>query len=68
MILKNIRYNNNTQLYEVVEAGIKYEFDALVLDDLNKYLKENPALLIAHWYRELSNDQIKFVKKSYAFT
>ena len=48
MILKNIRFNNNTQLYEVVEAGIKYEFDALVLDDLNKYLKENPTLLIAH--------------------
>ena len=68
MILKNIRFNNITQLYEVIEAGIKYEFDGLALGDLNKYLKENPTLLIAHWYRALSNDQIKLVKKSYAFT
>ena len=68
MILKNIRFNKNTQMYEVVEAGSKYEFDALVLDDLNKYLKENPTLLIAHWFRGLSDDQIKSVKKSNAFT
>jgi len=67
MILKNIRFNNTTQLYEMVEAGMKYEFDALALGDLNKYLKENPTLLIAHWFRGLSNDQIKFVKKSNAF-
>lgn len=47
MILKNIRLNDNSQLYEVVQTGIKCEFDSSVLGDLNKYLEENPTLLIA---------------------
>ena len=54
-------------MYEVVEAGIKYEFDALVLDVLNNFLKVNPALLIAHWYRSLDDSDKEKVKKSSAF-
>jgi len=67
MLLKNIRFNDKTKLYEVIEAAIKYEFDDILLNDLNKYLKENPELLIAHWYRSLVDSDKEKVKKSSAF-
>ncbi len=67
MILKNIRFNNSTQWYEVVEAGIKYEFDDNLLNDLNKYYKKNPELLIAHWYRSLDDSDKEKVNRSSAF-
>ncbi len=67
MLLKNIRLNEKTKLYEVVEAATKYEFDHSLLIDLSSYLKENPGLLIAHWYRSLDNSNKEKVKKSSAF-
>jgi len=67
IILKNIRFNDKTKLYEVVEAAIKYEFDDNSLNDLNKYYKKNPELLIAHWYRSLVDSDKEKVKKSSAF-
>ena len=67
LVLLKIRYNDKTKLYEVVEAAIKYEFDDTLLNDLNKYLKENPELLIAHWYRSLDDSDKEKVKKTSAF-
>ncbi len=54
MLLKKIRLNEETKLYEVVEAAIKYEFDEALLNDLVKYHKENSDSLIANWYRSLN--------------
>lgn len=53
LLLKNIRLNKDTNLYEAVEAGSKYQIDPSHIDNLGTFLKDNPTLLIAHWYRSL---------------
>lgn len=67
MLQKNIRLNRETNLYTAVEAGIKYEFDESLLNNLIKYLKENPTLLIAHWYRSLESSNKEKIKTSSVF-
>lgn len=55
-------------MYEVIEAATRYEFDSRLLEDLIVYLKENPKLLIAHWYRTLDELNMKKVKISSAYS
>jgi hypothetical protein len=67
MLLKNIRLNKKTELYEVVEAGFKYEFGSFLLDNLGSYFKQNPKQLIGHWYKTLPEYAKEKVKQSWAF-
>ena len=39
IIRKNIRFNNATKFCEAVEAGVKYEFDPALLEDLKPFFR-----------------------------
>ena len=67
LLIRNIRLNKATNRYEATEAGSKYEIDADFINSLLQYLKENPKLLIGHWYRSLSEADQKKVKVSSAY-
>ena len=67
ILTKNIRLNPTTNLYEVVEACIKFEFNGIMMEDLDNYLKERPKFLIADWYRSLDDLKKESVKKSFAY-
>lgn len=67
LILKNIRLNNVSGLYEVNEASFKYCIDPSLIDSLSKYLKDNPDDLIAHWYRSLPAEVQKKVERKSKF-
>jgi len=67
MLLKNIRLNQQTNLYETVEAGIVYQIDPALQAKLQKYFGDNPYKLIADWYSGLDDADREKVKRSSAF-
>jgi len=64
LLLRNIRLNPNTGYYEATEAASKYQIDKSLIDNLAKYLTDNPTQLIADWHRSLSDKETDNVKKT----
>lgn len=66
-VLKRIRLNPLTGLYQAIEAGYKYQFSESMLQSLKKHLDNDPTRLIGDWYRGLSESERSLVKRSMAF-
>ena len=64
MLLKNVRLNDQTNLYEVTEATIKYQIDPSLLKSLQTYFQDNPYLLFANWYRTLDEAEKEKVNRT----
>jgi len=65
MLLKKIRKNYQTGSYEAREAGYLYQFDEAALERLNLFLKDRHHLLIADWYRSLTDsEKLSVIRKS----
>ena len=62
LLLKNIRLNPQTNLYETIEAGLTYQIDPALLDSSTAFFKNNPHLLLDDWYRSLDKTEQEKVK------
>ena len=68
LLRKNICLNKDTGFYEAAEAASKYSIDPSLIENLSAYLNNNPQLLIAHWYRNLSDTDRGKVQKSFLYS
>jgi len=67
MILKKIRLNPQSHFYEAVEAGISFQIDPALHNNLKNFFQDNPFRLISYWYHSLNDTDKEKVVKSSAF-
>ncbi len=63
LILRHFRLNADSGMYEGREAGSFYQIDPSIIEDLNRYLKQENPGLVADWHRGLTDEDKKKVRK-----
>ncbi len=62
-VLKYLKLNENTGMYEVYDGGYKYEISPELIEDLHIYMHHSRIGLIGDWYMKLSREERPKVRK-----
>ena len=64
-IIQQLKFDKETGLYSINEAGFKYEFPVSLHDDFKYYIFRHD--FVSRWYKHLNNDDIIKVSRTSAY-
>jgi len=64
-IMKHLKFDPDSGLYSIIEAGIKYEFPVSLHDDFKRYIFRYD--FVSRWYRHLQENELVSVRRTSAY-
>ncbi len=64
-IMESLKYNEEKQVYSIVETGFRYEFPQSLYSDFKNYVFHYS--LVSRWYKNLNDSDMSLVVRTSAY-